>query len=197
MGEPMIKNMLIVTCGLLLSSAASAQEYGALLGVQQTTADISVTGGSGSIDGKLGYKLGLAVDFELMEGSSFRTGLLWNTRKMDVKKTGLTGSAEATYSYFDIPALYQHKITDMISLFGGLIVAFNLSDDISAPASWPDSELDPESLIPLLNVGINLMFDDQIGFDFYYERGLGKIASDDTTEVKDFSTFGANFLYWF
>ena len=181
----MLKNVLFVACGLLISSAAVAQEYGALVGVHQTTADTDQDGLT--VDGKLGFKLGLAVAFDLTDTGKFRTGLLYNQRHFEISATGV--SVDAKYDWIDIPALYQHKFTDMFSAYGGLVIGLNVSDKTD-----PDvGDVEIESMIPLIEVGANLMFDDMMGFDFYYQRGLGDISEG----YMDYSTFGANFLYWF
>lgn len=185
-------------CGLMISSSAIAQEFGFIGGFHQTSADSSTDGANVTTEaeGKLGFKLGLAVNFELVEGSAFRTGFLWNNRKFAVTGKNTLINTEATtdfnFNYFDIPALYQLNVNEMVGFFGGLVVAINIGDDTS-----PSSDFKAETMIPLLTAGLNLMFDDQIGFDFYYERGMGKFAKMDGASVADFSTFGANFLYWF
>ncbi|MGE3682740.1 MAG: outer membrane beta-barrel protein [Bdellovibrionales bacterium] len=185
----MMNRILMVICGLLISAPAWAQEYGALVGVHQTDAETSATGAS--IDGKLNFKGGLAVAFELMENSRFRTGVIYNRRHIEVEAASLT--TEYNFSYLDIPALYQHSFNEMFGLFGGLVIGVNVSDDVEAPSGTTAADPDAETMIPLLTVGANLMFDDMIGFDFYYERGMGDIAED----LENYSTFGANFLYWF
>jgi hypothetical protein len=54
-----------------------------------------------------------------------------------------------------------------------------------------------KSLYPLVNAGVNLMFEDMIGFDLFYELGLGEFASDTANNsYKDYSTFGLRFIYW-
>lgn len=184
----MIRNILILALGLSFSAAASAQEFGAVLGFHQTSADVSTT--NSSIDGKLGYKLGLAVGFELVEATKFRTGLLYNQRNFDISRTA--GDVEVKLGYLDIPALVQYNVNETFGFFGGLVFGINVSDEAKV-SSGPSVDVDADSLIPFATAGVNLTFSDMIGFDFYYERGLGGFGKD----LQDFSTFGANFLYWF
>lgn len=179
---------LFIAMTFFFSSFAFAQEYGASLGVHQTTADASNT--TGSVDGKFNFKLGLAVNFELTGNSKFRTGALYNQRHMDY--TVLGNGIELNFSYLDFPANFQYNFNPMIGLFGGLVVAAKVSDDVKTPVGVSYSP-NADSLLPLLDVGVNLLFEDMIGFDFYYERGLGKIAEG----VENYSTFGANFIYWY
>lgn len=181
-----MKNALVLFAALLLSAPAYAQEFGALIGVHQTDADADTSGVS--TDGKLNFKAGLAARFELMPNSWFRTGVLYNQRHFDASVPGVDG--EVNFDYLDIPALYQYNVNEMFGLFGGLVVAVNINDDVK-PSGGADP--DAETLVPLISLGASLMFDDMIGFDFYYERGLGGFSEG----FENFSTFGANFLYWF
>jgi hypothetical protein len=182
----LIKNILLILASLSFSAPALAQEYGALLGVHQTSADSDLNGTS--VDGVFNFKAGLAVGFELAEFTKFRTGVIYNQRHLESTTAG--SKTEIKYDYLDVPALIQYNVNEMFGMFGGLVVGINVNDDLKPK---PTSKVDVETLIPLLSVGINLTFQDMIGFDIYYERGMGDISDG----LENFSTFGANFLYWF
>lgn len=185
----MTKNILVLAITMMISPLASAQEFGALLGVHQTTADSDMNGVS--IDGKFNFKMGVLAAFELTDGAKFRSGLLYNQRRFESKSGGL--STDVNFDYFDVPALIQYNPNDMFGFFGGLVVAVNVNDDVETPAGVAVTDSDADTLIPLLSVGVNFTFDDMIGFDVYYERGLGGFAES----LENYSTYGANFLYWF
>ncbi len=182
-----MRNLLLVFT-LLICSPALAQEFGGSIGFNQTTADSNIPGVS--VDGKLNYKLGALVAFELADGFKFRSGLLYAPRNFDVKLLGRT--IEVNLSYLDVPALVQFNVNEMVGLFGGMVFAFNTAEDVDVPAGIT-METDVDKLIPLLHLGVNFLFQDMIGFDVYYERGLGEFAK----HMENFSTFGANFIYWF
>lgn len=186
----MTKSLIAVAFGLLLSSTAMAQEWAFVGGFHQTDADTNATGYS--TDGKLGFSLGANLAFELVPGGKFRTGLLYTQRYFDLKPTTGT-TTEFKFAYLDVPALFQYNINEMFGIFGGLVVAINVSDKTEPTVT----SLESESLVPLLDLGVNLTFDDMIGFDFYYQKGMGDIATFSGNNVSDFSTFGANFVYWF
>ncbi len=170
----------------MISPFAQAQEYGALLGVHQTSADSGTTGTS--VDGVFNFKAGLAVGFGLSDTAKFRTGLLYNQRHVELDTAGI--KTKVNLDYFDIPALVQFNVNPMFGFFGGLIVGVNINDEVKPkPATDPDVK----TLIPLMSVGVNLLFEDMIGFDVYYERGLGEFANN----LENYGTFGANFIYWF
>jgi len=188
-GAPMTKGLLVLVFSFFLSPSLFAQEFGALAGVHQTTADAESSGTS--IDGKFNFKAGMVVAFELTDRSKFRTGLLYTQRH--VESTAGGGASDVNFDYFDVPALVQYNANDMFGFFGGLIVGINVNDDIKRPAGVTATDPDAEKLIPLMSLGVNMTFQDMIGFDVYYERGLGGISDG----LENFSTFGANFLFWF
>lgn len=189
----MTKFILILTAALM-TSTAGAQEYGFLAGFHQTTATLENSPGS-SIDGKFNFKIGLTMGFELAPMMRFRTGAIYNQRHFDLKTTVAATNITAKYQfdYIDVPALFQYNFNETVGIFGGLNVGINVNDKIDVPAGIVAADPETNGLIPLAQVGANFLFDDMIGFDVYYERGLGKIAKD----IKDYSTFGANFIYWF
>jgi hypothetical protein len=185
----MTKKLIVLAFGFMFSAAAGAQEFGVTLGVHQTTADIDV--GTASVDGQFNWKGGLAADFELAPMMHFRSGLVYNQRHVDVK-TG-TKTVGVDFSYLDVPVNFQYDFNEMVGLFGGMVVGINVDDKIDSPLSPTATDPGAKGLIPLVDVGVNFLFDDLIGFDVYYERGLGDFAD----HMKDFSTFGANVIYWF
>lgn len=173
---------------LCIGSCVHAQDIGVLAGVHQTDAETDVSGAT--IDGNFNWRAGVAVGLDLVEPLRFRTGAIYTSRAFELKNSGNT--TDYNFSYLDIPALVQYGVQDMFSLYGGLIVAVNVNDDVDPPAGQTAADPDADSMIPLIQLGVNLNFDGMIGFDVYYERGLGDFARD----LKDYSSFGANFIYW-
>ena len=184
-------------CGLLISSAAMAQDYGLTIGVHQTTATVDTTGSgkwlsgtTGSVSGKLGFDAGLTASFELVPNVRFRSGLLYDQRQFDYKLTG-GQTVGINFAYLDVPVNVQYNITPMVGIYGGLIVGVKASDSASVPGGVT-LPTNMKSMYPLLNVGGNFMFNDMLGFDVYYESGLGEFADN----LKNYSTFGMHFIYW-
>jgi hypothetical protein len=184
----MTKNLILLISSFLISAPAFAQEYAAVVGVHQTDADTDAAGAS--IDGVMNFKAGLGVRFSLMEGSYFRTGVLYNQRHIESKASATGTKTKINFDYIDIPATYQYNINEMFGVFGGLVVGVNINDDVD---TTPSTDPNADKIIPLLTAGVTLMFEDMIGFDFYYERGMGGFADN----LSDYSSFGANFNYWF
>lgn len=195
----------IVVLGLFLSSAAFAQDYGLTIGVHQTNATVDVTGSSdvnvksltgGSTSGMLGFDLGLTMSFELMPNFRFRSGALYNSRPFEYKgNTTLVGaySIKANYAWIDIPVNAQYNFTPTFGIYGGMIVAIKASDAYSVtPSGGTNPDLGVKSMYPLLNLGVNFTFQDMLGFDLYYESGMGSFSD----VAKNYSTFGMHFHYW-
>jgi hypothetical protein len=185
--EVLMKKLVLTLAFALMGTAAHAQEVGVLGGFAMTTADSRADGVS--YGGKVNFRLGVPVAFELVDKLKFRTGLIYTQRHIEIKEGGMTGTAE--FEYFDIPVLVQYKIHEMFGIFGGLTMAINSKKSAEIGGVSGDAT-GTESILPLVTVGVTTLFNDMIGFDFYYERGIGNIADD----AKDFSTFGANFIYW-
>jgi hypothetical protein len=188
----MFKYLVMVTT-FLGAVSVSAQEYGAILGVHQTDADVK-SSSEGSVDGKMGFKAGMAITFELGDETRFRTGALFTQRHLEIANGSGIGDTKILFDYIDVPVNLQYNLNDKFGLFGGFTVGVNVNDKVEYPeqlASKPDPDV--EKMIPILNAGVSLTFDDMIGFDFYYERGLGEISNS----LEKFNTFGLNFLYWF
>jgi len=185
----MMRILSVLLTLTFLSAPAWGQEWAATIGVHQTTADTNESGAT--VDGKLNYKVGAVLGFELNEVTKFRTGITYNQRHMD--KTIAGAKFEYKFAYIDVPANVQYNINEMVGFFGGLVIAVNVGDDVDGPAGAVITNPEAENMIAIMNGGVNLMFNDMIGFDFYYERGMGRFAKG----LENHSTFGGSFLYWF
>jgi hypothetical protein len=171
------------------ASNAEAQEFGATLGFHQTTADSNDA--AVKVDGKLNFRAGLLVGFEMVEHLKFRSGLIYDQRHIDVTSGGL--KFKYKFAYLDIPATVQYGFSEMFGVFGGMVFAVKATDSVEAPSGASSVDPEAESIIPILTAGVNFLFSDLVGFDIYYERGMGRFAKG----LENHSTVGANFNYWF
>jgi hypothetical protein len=181
--------IIVLTSLFVSASLAQAQEYGAVVGVHQTTA--KATDSAVSTESKLNFKAGLAMAYELIPGGRFKTGAIYNQRHFVMKSAGV--ETKIQFDYIDVPATFQYNINEMIGFYGGLVIGINVNNRVEVPAGTAFTKPSVEGLYALGTVGANFIFDDMVGFDLYFERGLGKAASS----VKDYSTIGGNFIYWF
>ncbi len=186
----MVRILCLIFTAMFVSAPAWGQEWAGVIGVHQTTADSNVQGTT--VDGKLNFKVGALLGFELAEKTKFRTGLVYNRRHIDATDSG-GNKYEYKFSYMDVPATLQYNINEMVGFFGGLVIAVNVGDDVDGPAGVTLSNPNAENMVGIMTAGVNLMFNDMIGFDFYYERGMGRFAQG----LENHATFGGNFIYWF
>ena len=177
--------LTIVLCVSALT--AQAQDYGVLAGIHNT--DIDAPNGAPAVDAELGWRAGLIGKYELSDGVHFRSGALYVDRKFSAGTTG--SKVDVKMAYLDIPVLFQFQMNETIALFAGPVIGINVGKKLSGSTN---NELqNTKGLYLLAQAGVNFTFD-QIGFDVYYERGLGEIADD---SYENYSIIGTNFLYWF
>jgi hypothetical protein len=187
--EHFMKSILATAMMVLaLGSVAEAQDFGLTAGFSQSTADSKISGIT--TGGVFGFRLGGVVAVPLTETLKFRSGLIYAQRHI----TTSSGLVKNTVSmdYLDVPVLAQYNFNETFGIFGGLIAAFNTNHQGVQNSLTGQNIQNPTSLIPLLQVGINGTFQDQFGVEAYYERGVGDIYDG----AKNYSVFGANFIYW-
>lgn len=179
--------IIVALAVFLTGTQALAQEAGFSIGFHNATADSKVVGSTA--EAKVGFRLGVPMAFELVDKMKFKTGFIYSQRFFDVT-SGLE-TATAKFEYVDIPALAQFRLNEMLGFFGGLTMALNIGKNIEGSSS-AGKATSMQGIVPLATVGVTTLFNDMIGFDFYYERSLAKISRD----FDNYSIFGANFVYW-
>lgn len=192
-----MKKVVFIIMSLFMAQA-QAQTFGLQAGVHNATAELDGAG----LDEKaeLNYRLGVVGLIDLTDMVSFRTGLTYTTRHTVHEGTG-GSELKLKFSYLDVPVLFQFQLNEMIALYAGGVVGFNMDDkfELSGPISGDGTWDDTESMIILGQIGANFMFDG-IGFDLYVERGLTDLAGTDggtQSKTVDFMTYGANFVMLF
>lgn len=168
---------------LMLGASAHAQDYGLTAGFSESNATAGQSGYSTT--GEFGFRAGGVAAFPLVDGLKFRTGLIFAQRHFDLTVSG--NKATARFDYLDVPVLVQYNFNDTIGVFGGLIAGINVNHNIDS-----GTVTGSKGLYPLVQGGFNATFDNMYGIEIYYEYGLGEFADN----LKNFSVFGANFIYW-
>jgi hypothetical protein len=191
--------LMIMCFALVLGFQAQAQEWGLTFGVSESGAAQQGAISDGSEARVFGFRLGADVAFDIAPQAQFRTGFIYAQRHFDFDHATISGFTDIDvknkFDYLDIPALIQYNFNPTVGFFGGLIVAINVGDDVEASSggsTLTGEARDTKTLIPLLQIGVNGKFNNQIGLEAYYEMGTGDIY----TGAKNFSVFGANFIYW-
>ena len=125
-GKGMIKTMVLLVA-LMMSSVASATEFGLTLGFRSNNADAEATGAS--ISGKTGMQLGGLGWIPLHEQLFLRTGFLYTQRYVE-SKVGTT-STNVNLSYLDIPVTFMYRFSEFGGAFFGPVFAMNQAKDCS------------------------------------------------------------------
>ncbi len=190
-----MKKVLFIVMSLFMAQA-QAQTFGLQAGVHNAQSEFDPE--AGDAQSELNYRLGLVGLIDLTDSVYLRTGLTYTTRTTSFEGAG-GSELKLKFSYIDVPLLFQFQLNDMVGLYAGPVVGFNMDKKAEASpggeADWDDTE----SMIILGQVGANFMFDG-VGFDLYVERGFTDLAGTDggsQSKVVDFMTYGANFVLLF
>lgn len=190
----MFKCFFGLAFALLLGASAHAQDFGLTFGLSGSKASAKNSGVS-SGDTEFGFRLGGVAAFPLSDQLKFRTGVLYTQRHFDLKVDGTDVKATDKFDYIDIPFLAQFNFNENFGVFGGIVAAININDSIDLSGgggSLTGTAIGTKGLYPLIQIGVNGTFDNMYGIEAYYEMGLGDIYDG----AKNYSVFGANFIYW-
>lgn len=184
--------VLFIFLGLSPGTLALAQDYGALVGVQQT--DVQANNPAASQSGKVNYKAGALVTFDFLKDGKLRTGLIYDQRHVNLTYTAFpTLVYEYNLDYLDVPVNFEYDVFRDFWIYGGLTFAINTSTHVVSPgSSGPTPTVDPVSLMGLLDLGLTHKFCSHFGVDIYYQRGLGQVID----KYQNYSIYGADFIYW-
>jgi hypothetical protein len=181
---------------LTMGASAYAQDFGITAGLSESNASVSGNNLNGySNSGEFGFRLGGVASFSLTDDLKFRTGLIYSQRHFDLKSSSPDVKLVHNFDYIDIPVLAQYNFNENFGVFGGLVAAINVNNNVSASGSGLAGSYDvtgTKGLYPIVQLGVNATFDNMYGAEAYYEFGLGDIYDN----AKNYSVFGANFIYW-
>lgn len=155
-----------------------------------------------SFNPDLGFQIGAQYYYQIQEQLYLRTGGLL-TQRNSTYSTSLPffGNVDNEYSllYLDIPLTLEYRFNERLAVFGGVQMALLLSDECTA-SNGNDCRVgnnDYKSFILGIPVGVNLMLNPQMGFDAFYQMGMGQVASHNAGSIDWSHTFGASFIYKF
>jgi hypothetical protein len=171
--------------------AAQAQmEFGLAGGPRYSQADTNISGAS--VASKLGLQAGVLGYLPFAKTWGLRTGFFYTQRYVTIQKTA-SGDVDIQYSYFDVPATLRLQVSDRAGIFGGPILAFNQSKDVSCSKNSSCSALDVKSVILPWQIGLNFRMLSQFGGELYFEYAPGDLS----TNVSDMRTVGVNAVLYF
>lgn len=175
------------------SSVALAQrdiQFGGLLGFRSGQTDTDVRGASTS--SRSGWQFGVQTLFPIAPPIEVRSGFAYTQRFTEIKNTA-QGTVTVDYSYFDVPLTVAYRFNEAASVFGGPVIAFNQSKEVSCTAAANCAASDVKSVIMPLQLGISFKFLPQMGGELYYEY----ISGDLSNNVQNMRTVGANLIFYF
>ena len=189
-----MRNVIIGSLfALALGASAHAQDFGITAGLSGSNATAKVSGQSAGST-QFGFRAGGVASFPLTDSLKFRTGVMYSQRHFVLSDTA-GNSATASFEYIDVPVLAQYNFNDSFGIFGGIIAAINVNNSVNTSnfvGGGTSSATGTNGFYPLVQVGVNGTFDNMYGVEAYYEMGMGSIYDG----AKNYSVFGANFIYW-
>lgn len=173
---------LLVIMFAMTASAANYTDMALEIGIRSQNGDVT----GAETNAKMGYQFGLTAAFPVAEKFSFRSGLLYTQKNIEVE-SGAT-KRDFKFTYVDIPLTGLFKFADYGGIYAGLNLSLNLDDDCGA-----GNCSNVESMTTPFIFGATFKFAPQLGGNVYVETLSGDVADN----VKDFTAVGANLMITF
>ena len=182
-------NKLILAAMIVFTGfSAQAYEMAATGGMQTTDIDIDgadTSSGTGFYGGVLGF-------IEAGGEGYFRTGALLSMRKFE-RDFGNGVSAEASTTSIDVPLTYMMMLSEYASLYGGLKLGLNVSEDCTLSGFAGSCDTDATGMYYSLNLGGHFRFVPNFGIEVEYNMGLSEIAEN--VDYKSSLAVGVVYLF--
>ena len=179
-----MKKIIVLFSILFVFQTAQAREFGAVFGFNYTEAQSTTT--NVSSDSEVGFQAGVQYYHPL---KSLNDKLYFRTGGVITQRVSEFGIFEFDLLYLDIPATLEYRINEMVGLFSGLQLGLLMADECTPGCNVQD----PNSFILGFPLGVSVMINPEMGFDFYYQIGLTDMWQN--SEWSD--TLGAQFIYKF
>ena len=165
--------------------------YGVLGGLHRADLDAGANGVNTTA--KVGFRGGVLANYTWNDSFSTRVGAIFAPRYVSLY--GNVNTVELMYKYIDVPVLFQWNFSEKVALYAGPVLSFNIDDKFETTLGNAGAfgSIDAKAFYPQAQVGIAFKTEKNVGFEFYYERGFGDIT-DGT--LKDYNSYGANFIWW-
>ncbi len=179
-----MKNLISLTAVLFSTSvfAANYTDMALEVGFRHQNGDVA----GSDTNAKVGYQLGLSTAFPMADKWSFRTGLFYTEKNIEVESG--TTKQDYKFSYVEIPATVMMKFTESAGAYAGVNLSMNLDDDCGTGTCSS-----VESFVTPIVIGAAFKFAPQFGGNVYFETLSGDVANG----VKDFKAIGANLMVTF
>lgn len=181
---------LIFFALVFFSLASQAQvEVGIAAGYRSNQIDTDLRNANTSSVG--GMQFGPIFHFPITDLWGLRSGFLYTRRSAWIDNTA-SGTVDIQYAYFDVPVTAQLRFSDLAGVFGGFVVGFNQSKDVSCSRTQC-AAADMRSVILPWQVGLNFRLISSLGGELFYEYVPGDLSAN----VQNMRSVGANLIYYF
>lgn len=176
---------------ILFSLAAQAQiEFGLAVGARSGQAETDIVGAT--MQTQEGWQFGAIAYLPIQNPFGMRSGFLYSQRFAAIERTR-AGDVDIDFAYFDVPIQARLQMGDYAGLYGGPVLAFNQSKEVSCTIKANCVAIDVKSFVIPWQVGVDFRIFSQFGAELYYEY----IPGDLSTNVSNMKTVGANALFFF
>jgi hypothetical protein len=178
---------------VLFLAAAQAQAqigFGALIGMRSNQAETDIR--NATVNSRTGTHFGVLALFPVVKALEVRTGFIYTQRYSEITNTA-SGVVSIDYSYFDVPMTLMYRFSEAAGVFGGPVIAFNQSKEVSCSKNTSCAALEVKSVVMPLQVGLNFKFAPQMGGEAFFEYTSGDLS----TNVANMRSVGGNFVYYF
>lgn len=181
-----MKALFSLSMVLLMSFAASANDFAAAVGFRSNSADAVNAGVTTS--SKTGFGAGVIGFFDMSEKVQIRSGFLYSPRDITIKSG--TTEYDMNAAYIDIPVTAMYRFADYGGAFAGPVLGLLASKNCKIPGCTDN----PSGTVLGLQFGVSFKFAPQLGAEFYYETIPSEYWSK---HLENMRTVGANLLFTF
>lgn len=170
-----MKSVLVTLAAVMVTSVASAQDLGVVLGYRSDNFD-SDTAGTTAKGGAGNFQAGMIAKFAMGSGPIWiRSGFIYEMRSY-MSSTAL-GETTAKVSYFSVPLGLMYKFSDFGGVFVGPAIGLNVSKSCENSSALVTCSLNGFNSSPIsIQLGGSFKIAPQFGFELYYEQTTSKIA---------------------
>lgn len=175
---------------LVAISAKAEIDFAGTLGIRMNSASTDVTGAS--VSAQSGVLAGVLAWLPIRERLGFRTGAVFNQRFISLGPTN-QGTVDVLYSYWDLPLTATYQISSGFFLYGGPVLAFNQSKEVTCSQDPKCGALDVKSVVVPWQAGVDFRMIPQLGGEFFVEIIPGELSRN----VSDMKSLGLSLVYYF
>lgn len=201
--KTLIRYFLLLPVLFIASTAAAQSSFLIFSGIRGQSG--SAPAPSDTSGNKTSFQIGLKGTLPVIDGFYVITGLgftqrVIGLRSLDPAFAGANITATIYLNSLDVPVLAQYSINDQLAIFGGPILAFNLSSKCESdnPAVIC-SVSDIKPLTIPLTIGFAVGLSNSFGINVFYEntQPSSGLLSEFAKDLNNYRALGANITFSF